>query len=124
MAKTQDDEFAPVERRSVPRAPVPGLSVEVVAGDPLAGKTYSVGEIGLESFFLAGDDARRCAVGQAFAVVMRWQGREVRCSAHCVRKEEGPARVGAVLKLGDQEELARQLLADVLQPAAVPRDAD
>jgi hypothetical protein len=122
MTKHDDDDA--VERRARPRAPVPGLSAAILDGAPLAGGAFPLAEVGLESFFLEGEQAATCRVGQRFRLTLRWHEQEVECAAECVRTSGGPPRVGAVLKLGSGEAAARRLLADVLKPAAVPRDAD
>jgi hypothetical protein len=122
MAKTDDEEA--VERRARPRAPVPGLTAEVQEGTPLAGGTYPLAEVGLESFFLEGDRAKSCRVGQTYRLRLRWRKHDVECAAECVRISSSAPRVGAVLKLGATEAKARSLLAEVLKPANVPLDAD
>ncbi len=121
---SEHDEDEAVERRARPRAPVPGLSAEVLDGAPLASGSYPLAEVGLESVFLEGEQAATCRIGQRFHLRLRWREQEVECSAECVRTSSGPGRVGAVLKLGPTEAAARRLLAEVLKPAAVPRDAD
>jgi len=119
---TNDDEAGPVERRAVPRAPIRDLSVRGV-DPPLVGVALEVTEVGLDSFFLLGDATRLCVVGRPYRLCLRYGERVVHCVAECVRQESEP-RHGVALRLLAEEGVARSLLADVLQPTSVPRDAD
>ncbi len=122
MRRPQDEESGPVERRAVPRAPALDLIIEGV-DPPLAGVRLDVSEVGLDSFFLHGDAAELLAVGQVYRVLFRYGDRAVRTVARCVRRETAP-RKGIAFRLAPEEQNARALLAEVLKPAAVPRDSD
>ncbi len=112
-------EIQPIERRSTPRGPVPGLAVAVLEGPPLANKTFEAAEFGLESLFLSGDTAAQAAPKSEYRLLLTYGERTVECMAACVRAEEGE-RVGAVLRLADGEDEARALLAEVLKPSGIP----
>lgn len=89
----------------------------------MVGVALEVTEVGLDSFFLLGDATRLCVVGRPYRLCLRYGERVVHCVAECVRQESEP-RHGVALRLLAEEGVARSLLADVLQPTSVPRDAD
>jgi hypothetical protein len=112
-------EIQPIERRSTPRGPVPGLTVAVLEGAPLANKNFEAAEFGLESLFLSGDVAAKAAPKSEFRLLLTYGDTAVECMAACVRAEDGE-RIGAVLRLVDGEDEARELLAEVLKPSGIP----
>ncbi len=112
-----------VERRSTPRAPLPGLVVEGLEGDPLVGKYFSAREFGTESLFLEGEVASSCKVGHEYRMRLCYGDQAVDCMMRCVRIEEVP-RQGGVFKLLTEERKARELMVKVLRPSSVPVGAD
>jgi hypothetical protein len=124
--RREDDdsvEIQPIERRMTPRGLVAGMTVEVLEPGPLQGRTFLVGDLALESFFLDGEAATACEPGKSYQVRLVFGETSADCVARCVRCERA-ARVGAVLKLLSDENEARKLIAAVLQPTQVPPGAD
>jgi len=122
MTKPSDDELDPVERRSIPRGPVGGVTV-VGVDPPLSQGPITVAELSLESLFLQGEAAEHCVIGQSYRLRLEYGEQEVLCRARCVRREDSPRR-GVALCFAPDEREARALLVEILKPAAVPRDAD
>jgi len=112
-------EIPPIERREAPRSPVQGLTVTFLDGAPLLRRPFEVAESGLNSVFLAGEDAAAIKLGMRYRLRLRYLGRTVDTKATCVRIEGG-RRVGAVLRVDDDEVVARTLLWEALQPSGIP----
>jgi hypothetical protein len=112
-------EFQPIERRSTPRGPVPGLSVEGLEGEPIADLTFQVGELGLESFFIVGEEASQCEPKRPYRVRLVHGDQSVECWVECIRTETED-RVGAVMRLRVGEKDAKRLISSVLKPSGVP----
>jgi hypothetical protein len=121
MSKEPEDLEA-IERRAVPRAPVPGLTVEGVDA-PLAQVRFQVAEFSFESFFLEGEAVAHFVVDKPYRLRICHGDRAALCAALCVRRESAP-RQGVAFRLLPDETEARALLAELPKPAAVPRDAD
>ena len=122
-SKRPDDddsvETIPVERRHAPRGTIPGLTAEVLEGDPLAPQSFEVDDVGLESFFLVGPVAASCPPGSTFRLRLRLDEKTQECRVGCVRVEQG-SRTGAVMRLLPDQAEAGEFLEQILQPSHVP----
>lgn len=112
-------ETIPVERRHAPRGTIPGLMAEVLEGDPLTSQSLEVEDVGVESFFVVGSAAARCAPGSTFRLRLTLEEKNQECRVSCVRVEH-ESRTGAVMRLLPNQAEAREFLEQILQPSHVP----
>ncbi len=126
MFPHNNEEFAhlEVERRSVPRAPIPGWTAEFLStGEPATKKTFTVREVGLESLFIEGPLTSEFILGHQYPIRLIHNNKSVECLAQCLRIEEAP-RSGAIFKLPPENLAARDLIRAVLKPSEVPVGVD
>jgi hypothetical protein len=113
-------ELEAVERRHNPRAPIPGLTVKVInAGHK---DTFLVGEVGTESLFITGKIAGNYKSGEHYQIQISYGNRLIKCITTCIRTENAQ-RIGAVLKLAENEEEGRLFFAELINASAIPHGA-
>ncbi len=119
----EDDslELPLIERRAVPRAPFPGITATVLGQGPLANKSFTLKEIGLESVFFETpeDEPDLFEIGEKYRIRLTFKDQIADCSVECLRSEEQHRR-GVVMRIIPPAKEAQNLIDSILQPAKVP----